>query len=41
VVFIPAGVSHWYMNIADENFEFLCLIPNQVDIVQLVDEKNC
>jgi len=29
------------MNIADENFEFLCLIPNQVDIVQLVDEKNC
>jgi len=41
VVFIPAGVPHWYLNIADETFEFLCMIPNQVDIVQLVDEKNC
>ena len=41
VIFIPAGVPHWYLNIGEENFEFLCMIPNKVDIVTLVDEKNC
>jgi quercetin dioxygenase-like cupin family protein len=41
VVFIPDGVPHWYQNIGEENFEFLCLIPNQPDVVKLVEEKNC
>ena len=41
VVFIPEGVPHWYRNIGDENFEFLCLIPNKADVVKLIDEKNC
>jgi len=41
VVFIPSGVPHWYLNIGEEPFEFLCMIPNLVDVVQLVDEKNC
>jgi quercetin dioxygenase-like cupin family protein len=41
VVFIPEGVPHWYQNIGDENFEFLCMIPNKTDVVKLVDEKNC
>ena len=31
VVFIPEGVPHWYQNIGEDNFEFLCIIPNKVD----------
>jgi quercetin dioxygenase-like cupin family protein len=41
VVFIPEGVPHWYQNIGEENFEFLCIIPNKPDVITLVDEKNC
>ena len=41
VIFIPAGVPHWYLNIGEDRLEFLCMIPNKVDIVTLVDEKNC
>src|SRR5512135_3621280 len=26
VVFIPEGIPHWYQNIGEGNFEFLCLI---------------
>jgi quercetin dioxygenase-like cupin family protein len=40
VVFIPQGVPHWYQNIGEENFEFLCLIPNLPDEIKLV-EKAC
>jgi quercetin dioxygenase-like cupin family protein len=40
VVFIPAGVPHWYQNIGEENFEFLCMIPNQEDTITLI-EKEC
>jgi quercetin dioxygenase-like cupin family protein len=31
VVFIPGGAPHYYQNIGDEPFEFLCLVPNQPD----------
>ena len=41
VVFIPEGVPHWYKNIGEENFEFLCIIPNKTDVITLVDEKSC
>jgi quercetin dioxygenase-like cupin family protein len=41
VVFIPEGVPHWYQNIGEENFEFLCIIPNKTDVITLVDENNC
>ena len=41
VVFIPEGVPHWYQNIGEEDFEFLCIIPNNPDVITLVDEKNC
>jgi quercetin dioxygenase-like cupin family protein len=41
VVLIPAGVPHWYQNAGDEDFEFLCMIPNQPDEIHLVDEKRC
>jgi quercetin dioxygenase-like cupin family protein len=40
VVFIPEGVPHWYQNIGEENFEFLCMIPNQEDTIKLI-EKEC
>ncbi|MBN1219529.1 MAG: cupin domain-containing protein [Anaerolineae bacterium] len=37
VVFIPAGVPHWYKNIGVEPFEFLCLVPNQPDKVEILE----
>lgn len=42
VVFIPAGVPHDYQ--ADEGaepFEFLCVVPNRPDVIELVDEPAC
>jgi len=42
VVFIPENVPHWYQNIGDETFEFLCLIPNKPDKTTLMpDETPC
>ncbi len=40
VVFIPANVPHCYKTIGDEAFEFLCLIPNQEDIIEIVDDPE-
>ncbi|NPA92160.1 MAG: cupin domain-containing protein [Chloroflexi bacterium] len=36
VMFIPAGVPHWYRNIGEEDFVFLCLVPNLPDEVQVL-----
>jgi len=36
VVFIPAGVKHSYKTKGDEAFEFLCIVPNKEDIMELV-----
>ena len=41
VVLIPEGVPHFYENIGDEPFEFLCIIPNKEDKITIVDEMNC
>jgi quercetin dioxygenase-like cupin family protein len=41
VVFIPEGAPHWYRNIGEEDFEFLCIIPNKTDVITLVGGKNC
>ncbi len=43
VVFIPAGVPHSYRTEGDEPFEFLCVVPNQPDVVELVgdDAPGC
>ena len=41
VVFIPEGVPHWYQNVGEEDFEFLCMIPNKPDEIRIVDEKGC
>ena len=36
VIFIPANVPHWYKVEGGENFEFLCLVPNQQDKMEMV-----
>ena len=41
VVFIPAGVPHWYEANAETGFEFLCMVPNQPDVIELVDQGGC
>ncbi|GAB4422043.1 MAG: cupin domain-containing protein [Anaerolineales bacterium] len=41
VVFIPEGLPHFYENIGDEPFEFLCIVPNKNDTITLVDEFSC
>jgi quercetin dioxygenase-like cupin family protein len=39
VLFIPAGVPHWYRASADEDYVFLCLVPNREDTIELVDKS--
>ena len=39
VVYIPAGVPHWYRAEGDQPFEFLCVVPNAPDRVELVDRE--
>jgi quercetin dioxygenase-like cupin family protein len=41
VVFIPEGVVHFYENIGEEPFEFLCVVPNKDDKVTIVDAAAC
>jgi len=41
VIFIPEGAVHFYENISDEPFEFLCVIPNKEDKITIVDEASC
>jgi quercetin dioxygenase-like cupin family protein len=42
VVFIPENVPHWYQNIGDEAFEFLCIVPNKPDTTTILpDELPC
>ena len=40
VVFIPEGAPHWYLNVGEENFEFLCIIPNKTDEIKVIG-KGC
>lgn len=37
VLFIPAGVPHWYEAGGDEPFEFLCAVPNAPDEITILD----
>jgi quercetin dioxygenase-like cupin family protein len=39
VVFIPEGAIHSYENTGDEQFEFLCIIPNKEDKITIVEES--
>ncbi len=36
VVYIPAGVPHWYETLGEEPFEFLCAIPNEPDEMRIL-----
>lgn len=36
VVFIPAGVPHWYKTVGETPFEFLCMVPNKQDKIEVV-----
>lgn len=40
VVFIPEGVPHWYQNVGEADFEFLCMIPNKPDEIRIIG-KEC
>jgi len=39
VLFIPAGVPHWYKTDGDEAFRFLCLVPNQPDKLEIIEDS--
>jgi quercetin dioxygenase-like cupin family protein len=41
VLFIPQGISHWYKNVGEEAFEFLCAIPNKEDRITLLEQVPC
>lgn len=38
VVYIPAGAPHWY-EVIEAPFEFLCVVPNSPDEVNLVEQE--
>jgi quercetin dioxygenase-like cupin family protein len=41
VVFIPQEIPHWYENIGNEPFEFICVIPNKPDKIVILDDVSC
>lgn len=36
-VYIPEGVPHWYRADGREGFEFLCIVPNKTDTIEILD----
>ena len=38
IVYIPAGVPHSYQSIGDEDFVFLCMVPNRPDRIDILDK---
>ncbi len=38
VLYIPAGVSHFYQ-VIEAPFEFLCMVPNTPDRLEILDEE--
>ncbi|HZK17628.1 MAG: cupin domain-containing protein [Anaerolineaceae bacterium] len=39
-VYIPANVPHSYLPLGEEDFEFLCLVPNKPDKTIFVEEHE-
>lgn len=35
IIFIPANIPHSYDVLGDEDYEFLCLIPNKEDTIKM------
>lgn len=43
VVYIPAGLPHWYEALGaegDEPFEFLCVVPNGPDTIEILGDEE-
>jgi quercetin dioxygenase-like cupin family protein len=40
VVYIPAGVPHWYRAEGEEPFVFLCVVPNRPDRIEIVEAES-
>ena len=40
-VYIPEGVPHWYEADAEEGFEFLCIVPNREDRIEVCESPVC
>lgn len=40
VVFIPAGVPHWYHVEGSEPFEFICVVPNLPDKIEILKQDE-
>src|SRR5688572_2708668 len=40
VLYIPAGTPHWYEALGDEPFEFLCMVPNQEDRIEILENNR-
>jgi quercetin dioxygenase-like cupin family protein len=38
IVFIPRGIPHWYRAEGDEPFEFLCVVPNIPDHIEILEK---
>ena len=39
VVFIPAGVPHWYESLGPDEFAFLCVVPNGPDEIHIEESE--
>jgi quercetin dioxygenase-like cupin family protein len=40
VLYIPAGLPHWYDALGDEPFEFLCMVPNKEDKIEILEGEG-
>jgi quercetin dioxygenase-like cupin family protein len=40
VVYIPAGAPHSYQASGNEDFEFLCLVPNTRDSIEILEKPR-
>ena len=40
IIYIPAGVEHSYHVLGDEDYAFLCLVPNKEDKIELIASKH-
>lgn len=40
IVYIPGGIPHWYKAEGDEPFEFICVVPNKPDHIEVTGESS-
>ena len=38
VIFLPDRAPHWYKAHGEEYFEFICVVPNRRDEIEILDE---